>query len=841
MCADVNSLENSEASGPVYVVPALRSVPSLPQDLMSLPDSLRPAVPASAWQRSLPGADDRPRLNRPRLTQRVLQSPAKWVSIIGMPTTGRSVLLEQLFMSLAVSKMPTLASWTFEQSNALLDSLRNGPDRGVTVLIDDFDLAASPEQLYLELNALVRRDPTAKIVTVSVNPVVHEPAPCTNVDACEFIETIPSVALHFTHDEIRSLYLLFVALRGADFLSDADIDLATDRISDASMGVAFPVRIAIAEFLDSGPSEAQLTRASSLPRSIQALQMHMVSAYPVGFDQTGVIGSFGMLSLMPRFTQRHVQSLFPKLTPLEVSEIATQVGLDPVKSQRGFEYAWADPLWQLFTQWHFSNSLAREQLASALESTGEYGPAFDQRVLARDYARSERMLQQRFFTIYETLAPEAAGALLDTGSTELDPYPVLSALKALLDPALTADRAAEHAERLQLSQAHPDAPAHPVVTAVRATLEGKAGRSSLAREAAQFALDSVARLTNSESHAFAGEAALLAMLTMLENGGFPSTTWFTHQYPGSHYLQRRRTILFSVISHAHSAQRPTAQESLAQADERNELGFRYLAFSPRACASNVTGFRTLDEAFTHSAQPYRTAPGPDPSTQTSRPLAPPTVFGPIADYFLQLLDSGALTDAGESSSQYLAEPFENIRRSIHSLALGDSKGALAHTSQIDSNWGERISALRDLIQAVAQIQAGNEGAARLVLQRTGAVSDIALAQALSVLTESDGARVAALSSRFSQLHEISKSIGMLGTGRLRGDLQVLKPLTRAELKVLKRLGEGLNTSEIAAKEHVSVGTVRSHVKHIAKKFDVSGQAAILQRAADLGLLTSDRP
>ena len=89
-----------------------------------------------------------------------------------MPTTGRSVLLLQLAKSLAADGSPALTSWNVEQSIELLHYLRMAPQRGVTVLVDDLDLAGSPDLLCNELLQLLRRDPSARVITVSINPAL---------------------------------------------------------------------------------------------------------------------------------------------------------------------------------------------------------------------------------------------------------------------------------------------------------------------------------------------------------------------------------------------------------------------------------------------------------------------------------------------------------------------------------------------------------------------------------------------------------------------------------------------------------------------------------------------
>jgi len=61
-------------------------------------------------------------------------------------------------------------------------------------------------------------------------------------------------------------------------------------------------------------------------------------------------------------------------------------------------------------------------------------------------------------------------------------------------------------------------------------------------------------------------------------------------------------------------------------------------------------------------------------------------------------------------------------------------------------------------------------------------------------------------------------------------------LTRRELDVLKRLGAGQRSSEIAQELGISPKTVASHVQHILSKLGVHSQAQAVARAYEQGLV-----
>jgi LuxR family maltose regulon positive regulatory protein len=61
-------------------------------------------------------------------------------------------------------------------------------------------------------------------------------------------------------------------------------------------------------------------------------------------------------------------------------------------------------------------------------------------------------------------------------------------------------------------------------------------------------------------------------------------------------------------------------------------------------------------------------------------------------------------------------------------------------------------------------------------------------------------------------------------------------LSPREMEVLHHLAEMLSTAEIAAAMFVSINTVRTHIRSILRKLGVSGRAAAVRRAGELGIL-----
>ncbi|MET9968612.1 LuxR C-terminal-related transcriptional regulator, partial [Streptomyces sp. NPDC006356] len=63
-----------------------------------------------------------------------------------------------------------------------------------------------------------------------------------------------------------------------------------------------------------------------------------------------------------------------------------------------------------------------------------------------------------------------------------------------------------------------------------------------------------------------------------------------------------------------------------------------------------------------------------------------------------------------------------------------------------------------------------------------------------------------------------------------------EPLSAREQDVLERLAQLMSTEEIAADLHLSVNTVKTHLKSIYRKLAATRRGEAVRRARDLGLL-----
>jgi LuxR family maltose regulon positive regulatory protein len=65
---------------------------------------------------------------------------------------------------------------------------------------------------------------------------------------------------------------------------------------------------------------------------------------------------------------------------------------------------------------------------------------------------------------------------------------------------------------------------------------------------------------------------------------------------------------------------------------------------------------------------------------------------------------------------------------------------------------------------------------------------------------------------------------------------LIEPLSRRELEVIPLLAEGLSNLEVARRLHISMDTVKVHLRHIYQKLGVNNRSQAAIRARELSLL-----
>ncbi len=69
-----------------------------------------------------------------------------------------------------------------------------------------------------------------------------------------------------------------------------------------------------------------------------------------------------------------------------------------------------------------------------------------------------------------------------------------------------------------------------------------------------------------------------------------------------------------------------------------------------------------------------------------------------------------------------------------------------------------------------------------------------------------------------------------------GQFDPFNLLTEREMEVLRCLSQGLTTAQTGSEMYISENTVKTHIRHILEKLDVSNRAEAVARATQLGLI-----
>jgi DNA-binding NarL/FixJ family response regulator len=69
-----------------------------------------------------------------------------------------------------------------------------------------------------------------------------------------------------------------------------------------------------------------------------------------------------------------------------------------------------------------------------------------------------------------------------------------------------------------------------------------------------------------------------------------------------------------------------------------------------------------------------------------------------------------------------------------------------------------------------------------------------------------------------------------------GQLGAASVLTEREVEVLRYLAQGLTTAQTAAEMFISENTVKTHIRHILEKLEVSNRAEAVAKATQLGMI-----
>ena len=143
------------------------------------------------------------------------------------------------------------------------------------------------------------------------------------------------------------------------------------------------------------------------------------------------------------------------------------------------------------------------------------------------------------------------------------------------------------------------------------------------------------------------------------------------------------------------------------------------------------------------------------------------------------------------------------------------------------------------IAAVAAHQLGDDGSALALVEHALELADTDRAHEPVLGRRGSAQRADRPQDPYRESHralagELAETLDPHADDELRGRLTLtLEPLSAREKAVLRYLPTDLSKAEIAAELFVSVNTVKTHMKNIYRKLDVTDRAQAVRRARTL--------
>lgn len=803
-------------------------------------------------------------VQRPHLFRVMLESQAQWINFVGMPGMGRTTVLQQIATELAHSDHAFVGIWSNQQasdfyetfvregsanSGSLADELRrlylahNG--QHVTLIIDDYDLQVQPSFATI-LRELFDTFPGFRLITSTLNPleIGETSGPRLND---RFMQPA-SGRLFFTFEEARQVFLATLA-SGPGFVvpDERAMYAAFDEVRGIPLGVALA-----ADRLLHPARHVE----SPFAQVVQAVRWHTLGHYPEEVRSSGMGQLTEFLMLMPRFKDLHIINLFPQVSESVLGELRGSRVLDPGKSAHAGEYVWADGMWRAAMDWNVTSSAVRSTLATKLINFGDVAGAFSQHLLVRDLAACERLLWQRFLTIYENLAPELESEILDLGAEELRSLPMLRALRSLFDHQIDKQEMLQHVANLSYPKRQRGAAQMVHSRAVACAIYVRIGKPHEAASHAQEVFDDAVALLDSPSleteHILALdhritvlEASLIAALTLAQLGTTPQGNGRLPSYSGIEHLNAWGEVLQTLVN----ATRGQEGERPSRMGVRTPIGYRSLVISPSHCFEEIHAYRAIDQEHRATTEQSNKFFHPDFADaeeydQTFAPSHQPLVKRSLPRGLNILLEQLVHLQRGDVSRAMrrlqrgdLVEPSATIYESLVLLAQGQPAAALETLSKISGQWGHRVDATASVLRSCAHWRRNQAEASRYALHHGERLSSGSAALSLVLIPPADGEALVAMSDAPAAFRD-ALSTAQTTWAQFSSEPGAAPPaaLTKTETETLSMLRRGLNTREIAEEVHVSVNTVRTHVRSIARKLNASGHAEILKRARELQLL-----
>lgn len=161
--------------------------------------------------------------------------------------------------------------------------------------------------------------------------------------------------------------------------------------------------------------------------------------------------------------------------------------------------------------------------------------------------------------------------------------------------------------------------------------------------------------------------------------------------------------------------------------------------------------------------------------------------------------------------------------------------ALALRSLLFARSDDHSRAMEVLSDAISKAEPG--GGLRFFLNFGAPMGDL-----VEQLHESheESAYLDQLRSEFHRLRKDAKSDSTESGAQNQANAKLLDKLTAREMDVLELLAQHLRDKEIAKELYVSPETIKSHLKHVYQKLNVSDRRQAVSRASEIGLIESGR-
>jgi LuxR family maltose regulon positive regulatory protein len=185
-------------------------------------------------------------------------------------------------------------------------------------------------------------------------------------------------------------------------------------------------------------------------------------------------------------------------------------------------------------------------------------------------------------------------------------------------------------------------------------------------------------------------------------------------------------------------------------------------------------------------------------------------------------------------------PEREVARARHELARGASDAAYAASCRAlagdDPSLHPRTAVEAHTLGAVAATRSGRDGEAA---ERLGAALDLAASSGVRAPLLDHRVALAALLDRVaSDADPAGEVVEVLDHLRRApgGGAAPVEPLTDREAAVLRHLPTLMSNAEIAEGLHLSINTVKTHLKAVYRKLGVDGRRAAVLRARELELI-----